>query len=138
MTKTEQASRIRQRLRQVPDLLAGDLEAILRQREMLRGYVYHSKRRCGKACCHCAQGDLHDAWVVATTVQGKRTTRSLPPGMREDVRKLAEAYRQFRQAQRQFRKHATEALEWMQELEELLSVNVFENPPEGKRARRKK
>jgi hypothetical protein len=138
MTKNEQASRIRQRLAQLASQLARELEAARAQKKLLRGYVYHSKRRCGKPSCRCAQGQLHDAWVVATTVDGKRTTRSLPPGMRQRVDKLATSYRRFREVQRQFRKHTSEALQLMQQLEELLRVSVFEEPPEAKKAGRKK
>jgi hypothetical protein len=89
-------------------------------REMLRGYVYHSRRRCGKPSCRCARGEPHEAWVLATKVDGKQTTRSLSSGRRKRVQRLAEDYRQFRQAQSAVRKLSGELTALSRELEQLI------------------
>lgn len=94
-------------------------------REMLRGYVYHSLRRCGKPSCRCARGELHEAWVVATEVGGKKTTRSLNSGRRQRVQRLAEDYRRFRQAQGSVRKLCREVTELSRELERLICEDPF-------------
>ena len=129
--KKDRASRIRQRLLQIPTEMAGEARRMVRMREMLRGYVYHSRRRCGKPSCRCARGELHEAWVVATKVGGKQTTRSLGGGLRRRVQRLSEDYRRFRQAQSTMRKLCKEAAELARELEGLICEDPFKE--HGKR-----
>lgn len=122
---TQRASQIRRRLQQIPPELSEVLEPVLKQRALLRGYVYRSQRRCGKPSCHCVEGGLHEALVLATSVGGRRTTRSLSgPGARK-VARLAKNYRQFRDGQRRFRRGVEEALWLMAELEELLAEELL-------------
>jgi hypothetical protein len=126
MTKREErASRIRQRLLQIPAELGEQLRRMARMREMLPGYVYHSRRRCGKPSCRCARGELHEAWVVATKVKGKQTTRSLSGKLRARVQRLTDNYRGYRQAQSTVRKLCSEATELSRELEGLICENPF-------------
>lgn len=126
MTKTrDRASRIRQRLSQIPTELAGEVRRMVGVREMLRGYVYHSRRRCGKPSCRCARGEPHEAWVLATKVDGKQTTRSLSGERRQRVQRLAEDYRRFRQAQRAVRKLCREVTQLGRELEGLICEDPF-------------
>lgn len=126
MTKTkDRASQIRKRLQEIPRSLKEDIDKVLSQRELLRGYVYRSKRRCGKASCQCNQGKLHEAWVLAANVDGKRTTRSLSGERGKRAANLAANYRRFREAQRSFRRGNEEALSLMRELEELMVVEIY-------------
>ena len=126
MTKTrDRASRIRQRLSQIPTELSTEVRLIVRVREMVRGYVYHSRRRCGKPSCRCARGEPHEAWVIATKVDGKQTTRSLSSERRKRVQRLAEDYRQFRQAQGAVRKLFRELTQLGRELEGLICEDPF-------------
>lgn len=94
-------------------------------REMVRGYVYHSQRRCGKPSCRCARGEPHEAWVIATKVDGKQTTRSLSPERRKRVQQLAVDYRRFRQAQGAVRKLSLELTQLGHELESLICAEPF-------------
>lgn len=126
MTKTrEKTSQIRKRLNQIPSEIAEQIEQLLQPRAMMQGYLYHSPRRCGRAGCHCARGELHDAWVVATSVRGKRTTRSLQGRRLKRIRKLAENYRSFRQARSRLRSLSQEALSLSRQLEQLLLDDPF-------------
>ena len=126
MTKRgDRASRIRQRLSQIPTEMAGEVRRMVRVREMVQGYVYHSRRRCGKVSCRCARGQLHEAWVVATKVGGKQTTRSLGSKVRGRVQRLADNYRGFREAERTLRKLCTEAVGLSRELERLVCEDPF-------------
>ena len=125
MIKTPQrASQIRHRLQQIPTELSEALEPVVKQRALLRGYVYRSQRRCGKASCHCAGGELHEALVLATSVDGRRTTRSLSGPGALKVARLAKNYRNFRDGQRRFRRGVGEALRLIGELEELLADSL--------------
>jgi hypothetical protein len=126
MTKTrERASQIRRRLQQLPAELGQEVERMVRVRRMVRGYLYHSRRRCGKASCRCTEGQLHEAWVLATKVNGKATTRSVVPGLRAKVQKLVDEYRQYREAQRAVRQLCQEAVALSRELEGLLCEELF-------------
>jgi hypothetical protein len=122
--KAQRISQIRRRLLQIPIELGEALDTVLRQRALLRGYVYRSRRRCGKPSCHCAEGQLHEALVLATSVDGKRTTRSLSGPSARRVARLAGSYRRFRDGQRRFRRGVSEALRLMGELEELLAEEL--------------
>lgn len=136
MTKKKgRASQIRKRLLQIPSELREDLEVLLRRRELLRGSVYHSKRRCGKPSCQCTRGKLHEATVVATTVDGKRTTRSLSGESGTKTASLAANYGEFREKRKSFRSRCKEAIALIRELEELLCVEM---PGTEKKRRRRK
>lgn len=124
--KRDRASRIRQRLSQIPAELAAEVRRMVRVREMVRGYVYHSRRRCGKPSCRCARGEVHEAWVIATKVDGKQTTRSLSPERRKRVQQLAEDYRRFRQAQGAVRSLGRELTELGRDLEGLICEDPFQ------------
>ena len=104
---------------------------MVRLREILPGYVYLSRRRCGKPSCRCARGELHESWVVATKVGGKRTTRSLGGQRRGRIQELTANYRRYRQAQSKLRKLCAEAAELTRALEELIGEDPFKE--EGKR-----
>jgi hypothetical protein len=131
MTKrADRASRVRQRLSQIPADIGAEVGRMVRVREMIRGYVYQSRRRCGKPSCRCARGELHEAWVLATKVDGKPTTRSLGGGRRGRVQRLTDNYRRFRQAQRAIRKLCREVTELGRELEGLLAQAALQ---EGRR-----
>jgi len=123
--KRDRASQIRQRLSQIPTEMAGEVRRVVHVRETLRGYVYHSRRRCGKPSCRCARGELHEAWVVATKVGGKQTTRSLGGRQRDRVERLCENYRQFRQAESAMRRLCREATELTRELGSLICEDPF-------------
>jgi hypothetical protein len=126
MTKnTDRASRIRQRLTQIPVEMAVEVRRMVRVRTMVRGYLYHSRRRCGKPSCRCARGELHEAWILATKVDGKPTTRSVAGGLRKKIEKLADNYRQFREAQSTMRRLCKEAARLGRELEGLLCEDLF-------------
>ena len=126
MTKRmDGASQIRQRLNQIPVEMAAEVHRMVSVRTMVRGYLYHSHRRCGKPTCRCARGELHEAWVLATKVGGKATTRSVATGLRKKVEKLADNYRQFRDAQGRMRKLTKEAARLGRELGKLLCEDLF-------------
>jgi hypothetical protein len=126
MTKTTaRASQIRQRLLQIPNEIAAQIEVLVRPRHLFRGYLYDSPRRCGKPSCHCADGDLHPAWVVATKIDQRQTTRSVSGPLQRRLSKLSTNYRNFRQAQKQIRQLHREAMALTIELENLLAEDVF-------------
>lgn len=114
------------RQRQILDNLSKDyhrhLREILRQRELIKGCVYHLKTRCGNPSCHCAQprGPLHSATVLSWSEAGKTRLRSLPAPTRGRVRRLAENYRSLRQARAALAKLHRQVLATIDRLEKVL------------------
>jgi hypothetical protein len=88
----------------------GDAAARLRQRKFallqrfqipadaLPGSLALIHRRCGKANCHCAQGEGHPLWLLTFMVRGKKHVQSLPPEWVQEIRPLVEQGREFKDA----------------------------------------
>jgi hypothetical protein len=88
----------------------GDAAARLRQRKFallhrfaipadaLPGSLALIHRRCGKANCHCAQGEGHPLWLLTFMVKGKKHVQSIPPERVEEIRPLVEQGREFKEA----------------------------------------
>jgi hypothetical protein len=95
----------RQRLRQRYEQMAPLIEEFLAREPVFAASLYEQKIRCGKRGCRCAEGDYrHVLWCVSFVDGGHSCTRSVPDGIREEVRRLTEEHRACRQAQRQLRK----------------------------------
>lgn len=103
------ASEARQRLRAIPSDFEKLLAVLLERAPMFAAYVYSSPRRCGNPGCHCAQGELHPAWVMSYKEGGQVVNRSVPAEERATLGARAEEYRRFRRACRQWRKLSKEA-----------------------------
>ncbi len=92
--KGPQAARIRQRkfelMRrfQIPDnLLPGSLSL-----------QYH---RCGRANCHCAEGEGHPKWSLTYMADGRKHVLYIPSDLVEEVRRKVEAGREYQEAVRE-------------------------------------
>jgi hypothetical protein len=73
------------------------LRQLLRPGRMIAGSFYEMYKKCGRANCRCAFGELHGPYPVISFARGgRRWTRSVPRNREQDVRARAEAYRQFR------------------------------------------
>lgn len=55
---------------------------------LLGGSLVRSRRRCGRANCHCATGEGHDQWSVTLSHRGNRRVERIP---REWVEEIEEA-----------------------------------------------
>ena len=88
----------------------GNAAARLRQRkyELVRrfgipadglpGSLALTHRRCGKANCHCAQGEGHSQWSLTFMVDGKKRVEWIPEDGIEEIRPLVEQGREHKQA----------------------------------------
>jgi hypothetical protein len=65
---------------------------------MVQGSFYLQERKCGKANCHCTQGQLHGSWVITRSVGGKKQTLMVPPEQRARLRSLTGEYRRYQRA----------------------------------------
>jgi len=91
-------SSLRQQLQQLQQRVPPLLEAFLGREPLLPGSLYILRRRCGKPNCRCAEGELHASTVLSYRGRGRPQNITPPPEKLAEVRKLADAYRQFRKA----------------------------------------
>jgi hypothetical protein len=62
--------------------------------DVLRGSVVVRSLRCGKAGCHCADGEGHRATYLSVTFAGRRTEQiSIPPELVPLVQRQVANYR---------------------------------------------
>jgi len=70
------------------------LAQLLHEHEMICGSVLSMSRTCGKAGCHCMQGNKHVSLYLSTKVDGKRRMFYIPPELEEEVRRCVAAHRE--------------------------------------------
>ena len=74
-------------------------ERTARAARFVRGTVVVQKRRCGKANCHCANGEaLHETTVLSYSEGGRSRVVMLPPDQVGAVRAAVERYRAAQKA----------------------------------------
>ena len=95
---------------------------LFRREPMFAACVYYSPRRCGNVGCHCAEGDLHPAWLMSFKEGDRMVNRSVPAEERETLIAQAEEYRRFRRTCRQWRKLSMEAVRLFDVLREAREV----------------
>lgn len=118
------AGRIRKR---IEDEIAG-LEVcgrtLLGAEPMLRGSVYETRGKCGKAACHCRTGEAHRMTFVTWRTAEGRKTRSVSSEEREALSRPAAAHRRFRKAQAERGRRARAVAELIGELEDALALEI--------------
>jgi hypothetical protein len=65
---------------------------------LLPGSLSETRRRCGKATCHCASGEGHPSWYLTFMVDGQKRVERIPAAWVRDVQRRVEAGRQFKEA----------------------------------------
>ena len=76
----------------------GSQESLARVPRLLRGTLITMRRKCGKATCRCAQGQLHEGPALSVSLAGKSVTISVRPADVPAVEASLERYRQRRDA----------------------------------------
>jgi len=86
-----EAARLRKRkfelLRELtipPDALPGSLALV--------------HRRCGKASCHCAEGEGHPMWSLTFMEAGRKRVERIPEEWVPEIRRRVQLGREFREA----------------------------------------
>jgi hypothetical protein len=67
-------------------------------RDLLPGSLSETRRRCGKATCHCATGEGHLSAYLTFMVAGRKRVERIPAAWVADVRRRVEAGRAFKDA----------------------------------------
>jgi len=88
--KGRQAARLRQRKRQL-------LTRLRLPPEGLPGSLAQTHRRCGKASCHCAQGEGHPVSSLTFMLRGRKRVERIPEAWVAWVRQRVEKGRKFKQ-----------------------------------------
>jgi hypothetical protein len=91
-------SSLRQQLWRAYAALAHTLRRLQRSELMVQGSFYLLRRKCGKPNCRCATGQLHAAYVLTRSEQGKDHLYTVPKEQRARVRKWAAEYRRYQRA----------------------------------------
>lgn len=93
-----------------PNQLKGAVASGLRQRkyrvlrsfripeDALPGSFALTHRRCGKATCHCVEGEGHPQWLLTFMVGGKKRVESVPHEWAEEVERRVAAGRAAKEA----------------------------------------
>ena len=70
------------------------LAQLLHEQDVIRGSLVPMARRCGKAGCHCVDGDKHVSLYLAVKIKGKRRMVYIPADMEEQARQAVSAWQQ--------------------------------------------
>jgi len=94
---------------------------------MTPGSLYLLRRKCGKPTCRCAQGHLHEAWVLTRSVEGQAKLFSVPPEQRARLRQLTQTYRRYQRARAQWVKRSAQLL---MHIDQLAEAQIVPWPPQ--------
>lgn len=84
--------------------------------DLLGGALSLTHRRCGKAGCRCASGDLHPMWTLTYSVAGKRHVEVIPHALVPLLQPLVERGQVYRDAVAEVRRINAQLLHlWRQE-----------------------
>ena len=92
----EKFSRLRQTLLQLVGEMKRLVEPFFSDRPVIKGTVYELRRRCGKAGCKCAKGELHARMVVSASEKGKTRLRVIPRGFLVEIQERVRRYQELR------------------------------------------
>ncbi len=96
-----QASRVRQRLRELGEEQQRQLQLLLGERgPLIRGSFATRGRVCGGANCHCTRGELHFSKYLAATDGEKVRQVHVPAKDEVEVARGVARYRQFAKVRR--------------------------------------
>jgi len=97
----------------------GLLGELVRPGPMLAGCFYEMYKKCGRAGCRCARGELHGPYpVMAIARGGRRSTRSVRRDRVAGVKARTEAYRAFQQKRRRLGRALRRIVEIVTEIRE--------------------
>jgi hypothetical protein len=97
------------------------------------GSLYWMGRKCGKAGCACARGELHHTWVVTRSEAGRARLYTVGKESRDAVRGWTGAYRIYQRSRARLVRQWGELLRRVDALAEARRVNW---PGKGKAGRR--
>jgi hypothetical protein len=91
-------SQLRHSLRRLSDEVRQLINPSFSDKPVIKGSVYELKRKCGKAGCKCAQGELHSRMVISASEKGKTSLRVIPHGFLVEIQIKVRRYQELRHA----------------------------------------
>ena len=91
-------SQLRHSLRRLSDEVRQLTNPSFSDKPVIKGSVYELKRKCGKAGCKCAQGELHSRMVISASEKGKTSLRVIPHGFLVEIQIKVRRYQELRHA----------------------------------------
>jgi hypothetical protein len=97
-TDKRKFSQLRHSLRRLSDEVRQLTNPSFSAKPVIKGSVYELKRKCGKAGCKCAQGELHSRMVISASEKGKTSLRVIPHGFLVEIQIKVRRYQELRHA----------------------------------------
>ena len=120
-------SRCRQRLQGLFAEQRRLLEVLLGVRGIVRGGIYLTKSKCGKAVCKCEkEGKLHEVWKYYWSEGGKTRIRSISEADRINYLRYTKEYQKYRRVRAELVKTQQEQIKLIGLLEKGLRVGLTE------------
>ena len=91
-------------------------ESLLTPRRMIRGSLYHVKRKCGKNNCHCSKEGGHPALCLSMRQDGKAKLVYVKKKDESWTRERIEYYKEFREKMAKIREVNNQILELLKGL----------------------
>ena len=129
----QQISRVRQEVSTLQGQIDEDLRHLLGCRSLLKGSLYRWQHTCGKKNCRCAQGTLHEHWVLSYyEKEGKLVKVYLTPQEVDLLEKSVEAHREFKKTRARLAKKHAQLLPLINDLEDALAIQPPRRKKKGK------
>ena len=117
MSRSE-LSKLRQQISRSFAVLGRLLCVFLHLGDMVPGYLYRLRRKCGKPTCRCMQGELHETWALTRSEQGKARLYSVRAEDRSTLRDRTLEYRRYQRARAKWVKQSAALLAQIDQLAE--------------------
>ena len=115
---SDAVSKLRQQLGRDYRALGRLLRVLQRHQPLVPGTLYRLRRKCGKANCRCARGELHATWVLTRSEAGQRRLYPVPTDQRGRVRSLTREYRLWQLARARWIKRSAAMVALMDQMYE--------------------
>lgn len=110
------ASKLRQRIRQLDNQRRELLDRVLRPGPMVVGSLYQMRRKCGKPGCKCARGQLHASWYLSRAEQERTKLLYIGKIVPDRLGKRVRRYQRHQKVLAQIRKIDAEISEHLNQL----------------------
>ena len=115
-------SKQRQKLWQLWKRMERLVQQLDSNRPLVSGTLYLMGRKCGKATCRCARGELHKTWVLTRSEEGRTRLYSVKGEDRSPLRRWTQNYRIYQRGRAALVKRGAELIRRVDQLAELQVV----------------
>lgn len=117
--------RYRLKLRELIEEEKGLGQVLMDTKVLVKGNVYKMMVKCGKKGCKCErEGELHSAWRISRSHEGRTQSRCISKREMIEYRKLTNNYRRFRGARARLVKIHGEQIGLINDIERAKSKDI--------------